>query len=42
MANGWAPDGAVQDQNEDSFEDALIAMAANKVELFGLASQTGR
>ena len=26
MANGWAPDGAVQDQIEDSVKDAL-AMA---------------
>jgi phage/conjugal plasmid C-4 type zinc finger TraR family protein len=23
MANGWAPDGAVQDQIEDSLKDAL-------------------
>ena len=23
MANGWAPDGAVQDQIEDSIKDAL-------------------
>lgn len=25
MANGWAPDGAVQDQIEDSIRDALDA-----------------
>jgi len=25
MANGWAPDGAVQDQIEDSIKDALDA-----------------
>jgi len=25
MANGWAPDGAVQDQIEDSIKDALEA-----------------
>jgi phage/conjugal plasmid C-4 type zinc finger TraR family protein len=24
MANGWAPDGAVQDQIEDSIKDALL------------------
>ena len=24
MANGWAPDGAVQDQIEDSVKDAII------------------
>lgn len=24
MANGWAPDGAVQDQIEDSVKDAVI------------------
>ncbi len=25
MANGWAPEGAVQDQIEDSIKDALAA-----------------
>lgn len=24
MANGWAPDGAVQDQIEDSIKDAIL------------------
>ena len=24
MANGWAPDGAVQDQIEDSIRDAIL------------------
>lgn len=28
MANGWAPDGAVQDQIEDSLKDAVIAARA--------------
>ena len=28
MANGWAPDGAVQEQIEDSLNDALAAMRA--------------
>jgi phage/conjugal plasmid C-4 type zinc finger TraR family protein len=28
MANGWAPDGAVQDQIEDSIKDALVSARA--------------
>lgn len=28
MANGWAPDGAVQDQIEDSIKDALSSARA--------------
>lgn len=28
MANGWAPDGAVQDQIEDSVKDALAIARA--------------
>ncbi|MFT4054608.1 MAG: DksA/TraR family C4-type zinc finger protein [Novosphingobium sp.] len=28
MANGWAPDGAVQEQIEDSIKDALEAARA--------------
>jgi phage/conjugal plasmid C-4 type zinc finger TraR family protein len=28
MANGWAPDGAVQDQIEDSIQDALKSARA--------------
>lgn len=28
MANGWAPDGAVQDQIEDSIKDALDSARA--------------
>jgi phage/conjugal plasmid C-4 type zinc finger TraR family protein len=28
MANGWAPDGAVQDQIEDNVKDALAAARA--------------
>jgi len=28
MANGWAPDGAVQDQIEDSIKDALASARA--------------
>jgi phage/conjugal plasmid C-4 type zinc finger TraR family protein len=28
MANGWAPDGAVQDQIEDSLKDAVSAARA--------------
>ena len=28
MANGWAPDGAVQDQIEDSVKDALASARA--------------
>jgi phage/conjugal plasmid C-4 type zinc finger TraR family protein len=28
MANGWAPDGAVQDQIEDSVKDALAIVRA--------------
>ncbi|MBV1690338.1 DksA/TraR family C4-type zinc finger protein [Novosphingobium sp. G106] len=28
MANGWAPDGAVQDQIEDSIKDALESARA--------------
>lgn len=28
MANGWAPDGAVQDQIEDSIKDAVAAARA--------------
>jgi phage/conjugal plasmid C-4 type zinc finger TraR family protein len=28
MANGWAPEGAVQDQIEDSVHDALAAARA--------------
>jgi len=29
MANGWAPDGAVQDQIEDSLNDAVAAARAS-------------
>jgi len=29
MANGWAPDGAVQDQIEDSIKDALARARAS-------------
>ncbi|WP_395331812.1 DksA/TraR family C4-type zinc finger protein [Novosphingobium sp. BL-8H] len=29
MANGWAPDGAVQDQIEDSLNDAVSAARAS-------------
>lgn len=29
MANGWAPDGAVQDQIDDSIRDALDAALRN-------------
>ncbi|WP_395336959.1 DksA/TraR family C4-type zinc finger protein [Novosphingobium sp. BL-8H] len=29
MANGWAPDGAVQDQIEDSLKDAVAAARAS-------------
>lgn len=28
MANGWAPDGAVQDQIDDSITDALLSARA--------------
>jgi phage/conjugal plasmid C-4 type zinc finger TraR family protein len=28
MANGWAPDGAVQDQIEDTVKDAVLAARA--------------
>ena len=28
MANGWAPDGAVQDQIEDSLKDAVASARA--------------
>ena len=28
MANGWAPDGAVQDQIDDSVQDALASARA--------------
>jgi phage/conjugal plasmid C-4 type zinc finger TraR family protein len=28
MANGWAPDGAVQDQIEDSIKDAILSARA--------------
>ena len=28
MANGWAPDGAVQDQIEDSIKDAIASARA--------------
>ena len=28
MANGWAPDGAVQDQIEDSIRDAVMGARA--------------
>ncbi|MGN6817645.1 MAG: DksA/TraR family C4-type zinc finger protein [Sphingomonas sp.] len=29
MANGWAPDGAVQDQIEDSIRDAILEARAH-------------
>ena len=29
MANGWAPDGAVQDQIEDSLKDAVARARSN-------------
>ncbi|MDB5705722.1 MAG: hypothetical protein JWN66_2838 [Sphingomonas bacterium] len=29
MANGWAPDGAVQDQIDDTVKDALLAARAS-------------
>lgn len=37
MANGWAPDGAVQDQIEDSVKDAVSRARAGLVHGAGLA-----
>jgi phage/conjugal plasmid C-4 type zinc finger TraR family protein len=37
MANGWAPDGAVQDQIEDSVKDALAMARARLPSGHGLA-----
>ncbi|TCM20887.1 TraR/DksA family transcriptional regulator [Novosphingobium sp. PhB165] len=37
MANGWAPDGAVQDQIEDSLKDAISAARARMPHGEGLA-----
>ncbi|WP_395396392.1 DksA/TraR family C4-type zinc finger protein (plasmid) [Novosphingobium sp. BL-8A] len=37
MANGWAPDGAVQDQIEDSLKDAVAAARASMPHGEGLA-----
>jgi phage/conjugal plasmid C-4 type zinc finger TraR family protein len=37
MANGWAPDGAVQDQIEDSVKDALASARARMPSGEGLA-----
>lgn len=37
MANGWAPDGAVQDQIEDSIKDALSSARARLPTGDGLA-----
>ena len=37
MANGWAPDGAVQEQIEDSVKDALASARARMPSGAGLA-----
>ena len=37
MANGWAPDGAVQEQIEDSVKDALASARARMPTGDGLA-----
>ena len=37
MANGWAPDGAVQDQIEDSIKDAVLRSRADLPRGEGLA-----
>ena len=37
MANGWAPDGAVQDQIEDSIKDAIRVARARIATNEGLA-----
>ena len=37
MANGWAPDGAVQEQIEDSVKDALVRARARIPSGDGLA-----
>jgi phage/conjugal plasmid C-4 type zinc finger TraR family protein len=37
MANGWAPDGAVQDQIDDSLEDAVALARARMPKGEGLA-----
>jgi len=37
MANGWAPEGAVQDQIEDSVNDALASARARMPSGEGLA-----
>jgi phage/conjugal plasmid C-4 type zinc finger TraR family protein len=37
MANGWAPDGAVQEQIEDSVKDALASALARMPSGAGLA-----
>lgn len=37
MANGWAPDGAVQDQIDDSLRDAVSAARARMPRGEGLA-----
>ncbi|MFB0872591.1 MULTISPECIES: DksA/TraR family C4-type zinc finger protein [unclassified Sphingobium] len=37
MANGWAPDGAVQEQIEDSVKDALASARARMPSGDGLA-----
>jgi phage/conjugal plasmid C-4 type zinc finger TraR family protein len=37
MANGWAPDSAVQDQIEDSLKDAVIAARSRMPKGEGLA-----
>ncbi len=39
MANGWAPDGAVQDQIEDSIKDALEAARSRRA--VGIAKRAG-
>ena len=41
MANGWAPDGAVQDQIEDSLNDAVAAARASMPRGEGLAECEG-
>jgi len=41
MANGWAPDGAVQDQIDDSVNDALAAARLRMPSGDGLAECEG-
>jgi hypothetical protein len=40
MANGWAPDGAVQEQIDDNVKDALAAVQSPALQNWGVAKQS--